>query len=51
MSSLPVLKNIRTVKLLGWEPEQASKVEAKRSEELKRTRKINMTQICMNFIK
>ncbi|TFK86638.1 P-loop containing nucleoside triphosphate hydrolase protein [Polyporus arcularius HHB13444] len=48
---IQMLKNIRTVKLHGWEPEQASRVEAKRAEELKRTRKINMTQIWMNFIK
>ncbi|RPD70664.1 P-loop containing nucleoside triphosphate hydrolase protein [Lentinus tigrinus ALCF2SS1-7] len=48
---IQMLKNFRTVKLLGWEPEQASSVEAKRVEELKLTRKINVTQIWMNFIK
>ncbi|KAI0752922.1 P-loop containing nucleoside triphosphate hydrolase protein [Daedaleopsis nitida] len=46
-----MLKNIRTVKLLGWEPEQASKIEDARKSELREARKVTITLIWMDFIK
>ena len=42
---------IRTVKFLGWEPEQANKLSAARLDELRAMRKVNMMQIWIGTIK
>ena len=46
-----VLETIRTVKLLGWEKVQASKLEGARKEELDAARKVIMMQIWIGCIK
>ena len=46
-----VLKNIRTIKLLGWEAEQAQRVEAARESELYQARQIAYKQIQMELVK
>ena len=42
---------IRTVKFLGWEEEQAKKVQAARLEELGAVRKVTVMQIWIGAIK
>ncbi len=42
---------IRTVKLLGWESEQADKLKVSRMDELRAVRKVTMMQIWIGAIK
>ncbi|KAI0686602.1 P-loop containing nucleoside triphosphate hydrolase protein [Earliella scabrosa] len=46
-----MLKNIRTIKLLGWEAEQAERVDAARESELYQARQIAYKQIQMELVK
>ena len=46
-----MLEVIRTVKLLGWEKDQANKLDGARKEELKCARKVIMMQIFIGCIK
>lgn len=46
-----VLNNIRTIKLLGWEPEQDRSVEKARTEELHEARKEMTVLIGVELIK